>query len=288
VILLRLVVEFIIFFHERHMSTSTPGWTATNLRCIQLAEISIALQPMLETRVREVFAYKAVVTGPSGAGFVEVASEMTLGEQIVLERFVIAKTFHMASNSPASWSGSKLAIDLTPDATDAEESLSYVSGMTERFGLKPDQILLEIGGDRDIDPQSLRNLISASRKAGFGAVLRDFDEVSPGEYMPHNCGSQFLKLTGSLIRRIQESPRRQKVIDGLVASCCLLDIRILAEGVSTLQEFSVLSSLGVNLMRGNFFCTEGDGVFLSPTFPPRSAEVESSIEYLGLRKIAWT
>lgn len=270
------------------MSTSTLGWTAITLRRIQLSEISIALQPILETRVREVFAYKAVVTGPLGRDFVAVASAMTLGEQIVLERFVIAKTFHMASNSPASWSGSKLAIDLTPDATDAEESLRYVSRMTERFGLKPDQILLEIGGDRDIDPQSLRNLVSASRKAGFGAVLRDFDEVSSGEDMPHNCGSEFLKLTESLIQRIQESPRRQKVIEGLVANCCLLDIRILAEGVSTLQEFSVLSSLGVNLMRGNLFCSEGDGVFLSPKFPPRSAEVESPLEYLGLGEIAWT
>ncbi len=270
------------------MSTSPLGWTAANLRRIQLSEISIALQPILQTRVREVFAYKAVVTGPSGQDFEAVASEMTLGEQIVLERFVIAKTFHMASSSPASWSGSKLAIDLTPDATDAEESLRHVSGMAERFGLEPGQILLEIGGDRDIDPQSLGNLISASRKAGFGAVLRDFDEVSPGEDMPPNRGSEFLKLTESLIRSIQESPRRQKVIEGLVATCCLLDIRILAEGVSTLQEFSMLSSLGVDLMRGNLFCTQGDGVFLSPNFPTRNAQVESSVEYLGLREIAWT
>jgi EAL domain-containing protein (putative c-di-GMP-specific phosphodiesterase class I) len=263
------------------------GTIQGGFRRIQLPVVSISLQPVLETQRREVFAFKSVVTGPSGEDYKTLTAEMTLKEQVVLERFVIAKTFHIASEDRARWIGSKLAVDLTADAADAHECLDYVSQMTQRFDLEPDQVLLEINGDRDIDPFSLRRLVFAAREAGFGAVIRDYDEICAGTNVTPACGSEFLKLTGNLIRKIHESPRRQEVIWGMVSRCSSMDIQIVADQVSMMEEFSVLSRLGVSLMRGSLLCANGDGVFLAPVFPLRSLQPVSAVPYFGLGKVGW-
>jgi EAL domain-containing protein (putative c-di-GMP-specific phosphodiesterase class I)/CheY-like chemotaxis protein len=86
--------------------------------------------------------------------------------------------------------------------------------------------------------------------AGY-AGLSSFAQLEP----------EIVKLDMSLVRTVNESPVRQKVIRSITSMCADLGIKVVAEGVETLEERDSLVDLGCDLLQGYRFAKPG------PPFP---------------------
>jgi malonate-semialdehyde dehydrogenase (acetylating)/methylmalonate-semialdehyde dehydrogenase len=66
----------------------------------------------------------------------------------------------------------------------------------------------------------------------------------------------YLKLDMSLVRDIDQSPKRQDLVRALVSFMCDLGIEVIAEGIERVEEADTCRELG---------CSLGQGFFLGPT-----------------------
>ena len=61
-----------------------------------------------------------------------------------------------------------------------------------------------------------------------------------------------------LIRNVDTSPTRSKLVSALLALARQLDIRVIAEGVESLAECLHLAGLGCDWMQGYLFARPGE------------------------------
>ena len=62
-----------------------------------------------------------------------------------------------------------------------------------------------------------------------------------------------IKIDMGLVRDIDKRKPRQAIVRGVTRICEELGIRIIAEGIETLDEYQFLQDLGINLMQGFLF-----------------------------------
>jgi EAL domain-containing protein (putative c-di-GMP-specific phosphodiesterase class I) len=125
-----------------------------------------------------------------------------------------------------------------------------------------DRIVLEITERAALD--SIRDVsvrIAALREVGYRIAL---DDLGAG-YSGLSCFAQlepdFVKLDMSLVRGVEGSQMRQKVIRSITSLCADLCVKVVGEGVETAAERDVLIGLGCEYLQGFRFARPG------PAFP---------------------
>ncbi|MFT5643253.1 MAG: EAL domain-containing protein (putative c-di-GMP-specific phosphodiesterase class I) [Janthinobacterium sp.] len=118
-----------------------------------------------------------------------------------------------------------------------------------------ERIIFEVTeGEQIMDRPHLVNIFREYRRFGFRTAIDDFGAGYAGlnllaEYQPH-----IVKIDMELVRGIDASKPKQAIIDGIVAICAALDVKVLAEGIETAAERDVLRAAGIDLMQGYLFC----------------------------------
>jgi EAL domain-containing protein (putative c-di-GMP-specific phosphodiesterase class I) len=87
--------------------------------------------------------------------------------------------------------------------------------------------------------------------AGY-AGLTSFAQLEP----------EVVKVDMSLIRGLDRSPTKQKLVHSIVGLCRGLGIQMIAEGIETIEERDTLVGLGGDLCQGYLFARPGRA------FPP--------------------
>jgi len=120
-----------------------------------------------------------------------------------------------------------------------------------RHGLSPRQIVLELTETSVIsDSEHLRRLALEFREHGFGLAVDDFGAGHSGLVTLVHCTPDFIKLDQALVRDIHRHPYRQQLLKSLVAFASGVDTVLIAEGVESWNELTVLLRLGIRYAQG--------------------------------------
>ena len=84
-------------------------------------------------------------------------------------------------------------------------------------------------------------------------ALDDFGAGYSGLNALVDLNVDVLKIDMYLARDIDANHRKHAIVRGIVATCQELGIKVIAEGVETAREFTVLRDLGINLFQGYYF-----------------------------------
>jgi len=153
-----------------------------------------------------------------------------------------------------------------------------------RHGLSPRQIVLELTETSVIsDSEHLRTLSRELRAQGFGLALDDFGAGHSGLVTLVHCTPDFIKLDQALVRDLHRHPYRQQLVRSLVTFASGVDTILIAEGVESWSELTVLLRLGVRYVQGFLVARPAQS-------PPRpSAEFEQrrheALRALHLREL---
>ncbi len=141
----------------------------------------------------------------------------------------------------------------------------FRGGLTKAFlienGLNPAQVTFEITERTAItDFESFSKSLNHYRQQGYYIAVDDAGAGYSSLEAIAALRPNYIKLDRSIVYEVNKDPLKQAMLDAMVRLAAVINSQIIAEGIETADELSILISKGVHY---------GQGYFLArPSFPP--------------------
>nr|WP_316642454.1 EAL domain-containing protein [uncultured Roseateles sp.] len=236
-------------------------------------QFSYAYQPIVDVETRGIFAHEALVRGPAGESAGSVLSQVTDANRYRFDQACRAKAIKTAARLNMQ---STLSINFMPNAIYRPElCIRATLAAARQHGFPIERIMFEtVEGERIDDGKWLAEILREYQRIGFLTAIDDFGAGFAGLNLLADFQPDIVKLDMALVRGIHANKPRQAIARGVVRICSELGIRIIAEGVETVDEARCLQDMGVRLLQGYLFskplfeaCGEAADIAWTPTTP---------------------
>ncbi len=149
----------------------------------------------------------------------------------------------------------RLSINFMPNAVYEPAACIRTSlEAARRVGFPSERIMFEFTEDERVhDAGHIERIISEYRRLGFITAIDDFGAGYAGLKLLADYQPDLLKIDMALLRGIDASQAKQTIVAGIAGIARSLDITLIAEGVETEQELTVLRTTGIRLFQGYLF-----------------------------------
>ena len=222
-------------------------------------EIEVYLQPKVNLKTRKIIGFEALARWNSitlgqvpPSVFIPVAE--TSGKIIELETGVLTKVFKWQSEQ--SKSGKKIiqvAANISVDHFFDDNFIKLLTTLVTKFEVNPQCIRLEITESIGlVDFERAKLIFSELDALGFEMSIDDFGVgFSSLSYLPQLKVNE-LKIDRSFITEICKK-ETQAVVRTIIQLADNLNMTVVAEGIETEEQISLLCSLGCNIGQGFYF-----------------------------------
>lgn len=216
---------------------------------------TMAYQPIVDTVSGDVFAYEALVRGPAGEGAYSVLSQITEENRYAFDQACRVKAIEGAVAAGLLDGPAKLSINFLPNAVYSPLACIQLTLKTARAQAMPlDRLIFEFTENEEIAaPAHVEAIVACYKQMGFSVAIDDFGAGHAGLDLFARFAPDIVKIDMELVRGIEGSARRRAIVRGVVGICAELDTLVIAEGIETEEEASVLTALGVRYMQGYLF-----------------------------------
>jgi EAL domain-containing protein (putative c-di-GMP-specific phosphodiesterase class I) len=221
-----------------------------------LSTLWIAFQPVVEVADEHAFGYEALlrtedreIDNPCAL----LAAAEELGAVLELESLIRKKIAEEISNAPenAAFLVNVHALSLQDESLYAEDGPLAASAS---------RVILEIteqGSLRDV--VGLPERIAALKKLGYRIAIDDLGTGYSSLTRFAMLRPDIVKFDMSLIRGIEESPSKARMIGSVTSLCKDLGALTVAEGIETQGERDRVKELGCDLLQGFFYARPSRG-----------------------------
>jgi EAL domain-containing protein (putative c-di-GMP-specific phosphodiesterase class I) len=230
-----------------------------------IAKLWVAAQPIVSWSARQIFAYETLLrtdepTLRSPIDFFDAAER--LGRAPELGRLIRARLAAQMLESPPP---APLFVNLHP--SDLEDPELYADeGALTPFAR---QVVLEITERAALDRiHELGTRVTRLRELGYRIAIDDLGAGYAGLTSFAQLEPEVVKVDMSLVRGIDRSAVKQKLVRSIIALCTELGIHLIAEGIETPAERDTLIALGGDLCQGYLFARPDRG-FPAPKMEDR-------------------
>lgn len=146
----------------------------------------------------------------------------------------------------------KLFINIMPATFyDAEFSLSESVGVLHETGLTPGQIVFEIVESEHItDWARARRVLDRYRAAGFEIAIDDLGSCYSSLRRINELRPNYVKLDMELVRDVHTDGYRATLVSKILETARALDIKSVAEGIESPEEFNWMAAHGADFAQG--------------------------------------
>lgn len=216
-------------------------------------EFTMAFQPIVDLGRDRIWGYEALVRGPDGASAGAILSKVTPENRYRFDQACRVRAIELAAELFGD-DDTRLSINFMPNAVyDPAACIRTTLLAAGRAGFALDRIMFEFTENEPmIDTDHVKRIITEYKRRGFITAIDDFGAGYAGLRLLANFQPDLVKIDMELVRGIETSPARQAIVAGIVGICRQLDITVLAEGIETEAELTVLRAAGVSLVQGYF------------------------------------
>ncbi|MGR5118573.1 sensor domain-containing protein [Vibrio astriarenae] len=189
----------------------------------------------------------------SPGSFIPVAEKAGLIEQlgrvVMREVFSTVKRWRMQGILPG-----RVAINLSPEQFGNPKLIDYMEKLLKSTGLDSSCITFELTESAVMsDGEHTIQMLRAIKKLGFSLSIDDFGTgYSSLSYLARFPIDE-LKIDRAFINDIDELPKQVTVIENIINLGKSLDLTVVAEGVETQQQATLLSNLNCHSIQGFHF-----------------------------------
>lgn len=218
-------------------------------------EFTMAFQPIVSLSQRRAWAYEALVRGPEGQGALWVLDQVTDDNKYAFDQACRVKAIELAAQLFNAPDGPILSINFLPNAVYVPAAcIRTTMEAADRTGFAADRIMLEFTeGERITDVAHVKAIITEYKARNLITAIDDFGAGFSGLGLLADFRPDVIKLDMGLIRGIDQDSGRQAIVSGIVSTCKLLGVKVIAEGIETVPEMQALSGMGIDLMQGYLF-----------------------------------
>ena len=215
-------------------------------------EFTMAFQPIVNTTSKTIFAHEALVRGMDTGGASTVFEHVNDTNRYRFDQSCRVKAVKLAAQLKMP---SSLSINFMPNAVYRPDLCIRTTLEAARtFDFPIERMIFEITeGEKVEDHAHLREIVQYYKQRGFKTAIDDFGAGYAGLNLLADIRTDLVKLDMALIRSIDQDRVRQAIVKGILQVCRELQTEVIAEGVETYEELSVLQSFGIELFQGFLF-----------------------------------
>jgi EAL domain-containing protein (putative c-di-GMP-specific phosphodiesterase class I)/CheY-like chemotaxis protein len=221
-----------------------------------IEKLWVAAQPIVSWSGRSIFAYETLLrtdepTLRSPMDFFDTAER--LGKAAELGRIIRRQIARSLIETPPP---ALLFVNLHPADLEDEELYAEDGSLTPFAS----QVVLEITERAALDRiHELQSRVTRLRGLGYRIAIDDLGAGYAGLTSFAQLEPEVVKVDMSLVRDIDRSAVKQKLVRSMIALCGELEIQLVAEGIETPAERDTLVNLGGDLCQGYLFARPGRG-----------------------------
>ncbi len=218
-------------------------------------EFSMAFQPIYDLRSARVWGYEALIRGLAGEGAYSILSQVRPEQKYRFDQSCRVKAIELAARLFPREQDVRLSINFLPNAVYEPAAClraTLIAARKHQFPLGA--LMFEFTENEEIvDTGHLQRILAEYRRQGFITALDDFGAGFAGLGLLVDFQPDLIKLDMKLVRGIDGSYPRQVVVASIASAARALGIEVLAEGVETEAEFTILQVAGIHLFQGYYF-----------------------------------
>lgn len=215
---------------------------------------TMAFQPIVDVSANRVWGYEALVRGLAGESAFDVLGQVTEKNRYAFDQACRVKAIELAGTRIGDVDA-KLSINFMPNAVyEPKACIRATLEAASRMQFDTRRLMFEFTeNERMDDVGHIGHIVSEYRRMGFMTALDDFGAGYAGLSLLAKFQTDLIKIDMELLRGVDTSPVKQTIIRGLVGMAGELGITLLAEGVETEAELTILRAAGIKLFQGYYF-----------------------------------
>lgn len=219
-------------------------------------DFTFAFQPIVDVSDNSIFAYEALVRGRNGEGAAHVLAQVNDSNRYRFDQGCRIRSIFLAQELGMK---TRISINFLPNAVyQPELCIRTTIAAAEAANFPLDKIIFEVTESEQIrEPDKLLSIFRYYRDRGFATAIDDFGSGYAGlglltDFQPH-----IIKIDIKLVRDIDTNLAKQAIVQGILVTCKMLQIQIIAEGIETAAEARWFKHNGIHLMQGFYFARPG-------------------------------
>jgi diguanylate cyclase (GGDEF)-like protein len=229
-------------------------------RALDQDEIEILFQPQVSVATRRIVGAEALARwrhprfGELGAMTLFSVAERS-DYLVQLSDHVQRKAVAAAAAWPDSLSGLRLSVNITSADIVRPGFAEQFIALVAEGGFDPGRLTVEVTESGLIeDLGAAGNLLARLREGGLRVAIDDFGTGYSSLAYLKALPLDYLKIDKRLVEDISGSPRDQVVVRSVIDMARSLGLEVIAEGVETEEQLTLLAREGCNLYQG-FLCS---------------------------------
>ena len=216
-------------------------------------ELRVAFQPIVDLATGIPFAYEALIRGPEGQGAGWVLDQVTEANRYRFDQACRVAAIRQSVEAGLLDTDARLSINFLPNAVYSPQACIRLTLQTAaECRLPSERLIFEFTEQEQLDTEHVRRIIGTYRQLGFATALDDFGAGHAGLNLLANIQTDLLKLDMDLVRGIDESLPRRQIVAAMVGLSSEMGITLIAEGIETEAELTVLRDLGIRYVQGYY------------------------------------
>jgi EAL domain-containing protein (putative c-di-GMP-specific phosphodiesterase class I) len=216
-----------------------------------LANLDLHFQPIVDLRSRRVVAVEALLRWPGQLAFGTAAQIVSLAEQTNLIGRLGDWVQRTACSQAKQWAhqGVLTHINVSPLQLIRTDLVSGLLATIADAGLETRDIVVEITESATMEPLAIAN-IAALSEAGVQVALDDFGTGYANLASLRALPISIVKLDRSVVAGIKPTSPAMAMLEGIVTMSHALGLQVVAEGIETIEELTVVTDSGCDLGQG--------------------------------------
>lgn len=252
--------ERLVREHSREEAESMEAASSTAAFEEALRSLWMGFQPILN-REGTLFGYEALMRTdsaviPNPGELFDVAESLGRSMELgAITRDAVAERIPFAPE------GATILVNVNPDHL-ADDGLYDADAALSKFSSR---VVIEVTERSSAaDSENVAEKMEWLTNLGFRVAVDDLGAGYSGLNSFALLSPSIVKFDMEMIRNIHHSPTKQAVVGAMTSLCRGLDIRTIAEGVETMEEYSMAHSLGCDLFQG-FLLGRAQRSFMQPS-----------------------
>ena len=148
----------------------------------------------------------------------------------------------------------KVNVNFSSGQLERFDSIPFLLTTMETFGLKSSQIIIEILESHLLEDtgQASQNIRDLS-DLGFEIYIDDFGTGYSSLSYLAKYPINGIKIDRMFVRDAEDKPENQELIRSIVAMAAALNVKVVIEGVETIEQLKLVNDLGCHVVQGYVF-----------------------------------
>lgn len=234
---------------------NSPFWRKELESILDKRKIQLLYQPIVNIQNGEIVGYEALSRGPEDSPLHSPSQlfDAAIENQMLfaLEQLCREEALNNISNLKPE---QQLFLNMNAQVVNDPH---FQNGKTKdhifRRGFKPEQVTFEITERTAIsDFESFQRSLYHYRAQGYTIAVDDAGAGYSSLQAIAELKPEYIKLDMSIIRGIHRNLPKQAIVESMVKLATAVNSKIIAEGVETPEELTVVHKLGVHYVQGYF------------------------------------